>query len=1274
MIVISKLGIARAAALGILSATIALTSGTGAAAAASAARWALTVVPTPTHLVPESPRSQQDSLTVDASGGTYRITLATGKDVVSNTGALAYDASAPEVERAFNEALAAANVRGEVAVSETSSAPARHVYRLAWGGAAADESMAVDEVQEITGETAHLTGAGDAVTIAPTVTGVSEGQILVTATNVGGAATSGEVALSDVLPAGLTATTVQGHVPYAGHLGFVPMACKASPAPACTWKQTVLPGETLNMTISVAVAGGLPAAVTDQAHVEGGGAEPVGRSESLPVSSEPAPFGIARGSVLATLADPEAGAHSNITTAFDFATSEPNVDSATPKDGSVELPRGFVGRTVGMARCSMSKVSNSFDYPEECPRDAIVGMATVTAGYVGRTFTVASPVYNIAPAPGEPAAFGFVVLIAPVRLDTSVLSNGNYAVKVGASNINEGVTVIGVSITMWGVPAQMSGPGPALAALRGPAFGAPEASMTPVPLLTNPQQCSEALRGSASADSWIEPGRFVSEAVEVGKLTGCDKLRFSSSFSMLPDTLEAGAPAGYNFDLRVPQNEAPFGTATPNVRDVKVTLPAGTVINPSAAWGLKACSNAQFYGPHRGSQEPASAAECPREAQVGTVLIKSPDLEEALEGQVYLAQPECDPCTRQDAKDGRMVRLFVQALSEGEGGIVVKLEGHGRVNQENGQITTEFNENPQLPFSELKLKLNGGPRAVLANPRSCGPVSSSIELSPWSAPETPASLSSYGFDVNQNCFGPQFAPSFDAGMPNIQAGAHGEFTLAFGRGDQSQFLEQITMQMPPGLLGTLSGVELCRDAQAIAGTCGPGSEVGSTQVLTGPGADPFLVQGGRVYLTEGYGGSQFGLSIVVPAVAGPYTLGGINGEGGEADNGQVVVRSRLYVNPITTQLTAVSEPLPSMLDGIPLQLRAVNVRLNRPGFMFNPTSCERMAITASIASQEGMSANVSSPFQVTNCAGLGFAPKLTASTSAKSSRKYGASLRVAIAYPQGAQGSQANIHEVKVELPKALPSELKTLQHACIASQFEANPAGCPKESIVGHAKAITPIVPVPLEGPAYFVSYGSQRWPELVLVLQGYGITVDLHGETFINESGVTSSTFKTVPDDPVQSFEITLPEQEYSALGAPGGKLCAKSLQMPTYIVGQNGKTLQQSTKIAVEGCPYALSIQSRKQAKGILTLKVALPAAGRLTLTGRGVKRRSAKSSTRSTVTIRLRLPKGRRVKATHGRNAKRHHARRRPKLKLKLVFVPAAHNARKLTKTIAVKLPR
>jgi hypothetical protein len=1068
------------------------------------------------------------------------------------------------------------------------------------------------------------------------------------------------VTITDSLPAGLTLapeTTEEGRqiLPIFGNNAYhnpigddgsgnsepdgppFGLSCTPSPtAPSCTTSERIDPGDTLVVTIRVDVKSEaalrllptsceVPAAavscLANDASVAGGGAvrASVGGAGGSPIviSSALPEYGVAKGGLLAATSTDQAGAHPNVTSEFFLNTINPKGEShgencdvttgaagcvlksetpAPSKDDRFDLPPGLVGTTVGMPRCTMAEVVDSAN----CPRDTMVGTATlIVYNAHGQRIVMTIPVFNIAPAPGEPAAFAFNALYFPVRLDTSVLSDGKYNVRVTGPDLTQGASDYMTSITIWGVPAEHNGPGPDAAAvtllgygfLNTPGelpqvtFGGPgveeyTSGAVPikavyekrVPLLTNPSQCSESLTGVFETDSWEAPGEFGGPGTvttPMGTATGCGQLSFKPTVSMLPDTLEAGAPAGYAFNLNVPQNTEAGSLATPDVKRTSVTLPAGTVISPSAADGLGDCSSEQF------ALKSGVPGSCPRDSQVGTVSIKTPALEERLNGDVFLGTPECDPCTPADAAGGKMIRLFVQVVGEGEDGIIVKLEGTGQINQQTGQITTTFNNTPQLPFSEFQLKLQGGERATLSNPRTCGGVHTTADLTPWSTPFTPDASPEYPFDIDENCFGPQFNPSFSASTTSVRAGEFTPFTLSFGRSDSDEFLNGLQVQMPPGLLGMLSKVSLCGEPQASAGTCGPASLIGEANVETGPGADPFLVTGGKVYLTGPYKGAPYGLSIVVPAVAGPYTLSGTTG------NGTVVNRSAISVNPETSALTVTADPLPTELDGIPLQLRLVTVSINRPEFTFNPTNCNNPTVGGTLTSTEAASVSKSSPLQILDCAKLAFKPKLTVASNAHTSKADGASLRFKIAYPAGSVGSESWLKAMKFDIPKQLPARLTTLQKSCLAATFEANPARCPVASVIGAAVVHTPLLPVVVSGPVYFVSHGGAKFPEVVIVLQGDGVTVDLHGETFISRAGVTSATFRAVPDVPFESAEVLVPTGPYSEFAA-NGNLCTEKLTMPTSFTGQNGAEIKQTTKIGVTGCPKAKKAAKKKKTK--------------------------------------------------------------------------------------------
>jgi hypothetical protein len=1007
--------------------------------------------------------------------------------------------------------------------------------------------------------------------------GDTEDILSVMAVNVGGKATDGStVTITDTLPAGLTATSVEGYDIYKG-LGLgvpkflSPLSCEGTSVVSCNETVPVDGGNTLYVEIHVSEIGsGLPGALVNEAGVAGGGAPTASEQTTIPVDSVAPSFGFAEGSVISSLSSLQAGAHPDITAVLALSRSGPYTPVEDAKDIRFDAPVGFVGNTVGVPRCSMAKVAELFFSP--CPRDSMVGMATIMVQLQRGNFDVpiTSPIYNIAPAPGEPAAFAFDPVVFPVRLDTSVKSDGNYGVTVTAPDVTEGAELVYSAITIWGVPADHSGTGSEdqtlmLFSSGDPHFGGPGTN-TRVALTANPTQCSTPLTGTMSIDKWTDQGVFVSQTVPSGTLTGCDHVPFGASISMLPDTLQAGAPAGYNFALRVPRVEdtQPDSVAAADVKKTVVTLPAGTVISPSIADGLAVCRDDAGVDPGAAPNEfgmhSLTPASCAQGAQVGTVQISSPLIAKPLDGQVYLATPECEPCTPQDAEDGKMVKLLLQARGEGSNGVIVKVAGSLSVNQQNGQLTATFDNTPQLPFDELKLSLGGGPRAALANPRTCGPATTSMSLTPWTEPFVPSLQRSYSFEVT-GCYAPQFNPYFMAGTTSNQAGGYSPFTVSFGRKDADEFLAGLKMQMPPGVLGMLSSVSLCGEPQASRGTCSADSQIGHVQVLTGPGAEPFLVTDGKIYITGPYKGAPYGLSIVVPAKAGPYTIAGPNG------TGTVVVRAAVNVDPHTAALTVASDPLPTVLDGIPLQLKRVDVSIDKPGFVFNPTTCNKLAIGATLTSAEGASANGSSSFQVTNCGGLRFKPAFKVSTNGKTSRADGASLTARLSYPTNAAGTQANISKVKVSLPKQLPSRLATLQKACPAETFDTNPAACPEASKIGSATANTPVIPVPLTGPVYFVSHGGQAFPDLIVVLQGYGVTVDLIGNTFISK-GITSTTFNTVPDVPIGSFELKLPQGTNSALAA-NGNLCNSSLKMPTIFTAQDGTTIKQTTPISTTGC---------------------------------------------------------------------------------------------------------
>jgi hypothetical protein len=559
---------------------------------------------------------------------------------------------------------------------------------------------------------------------------------------------------------------------------------------------------------------------------------------------------------------------------------------------------------------------------------------------------------------------------------------------------------------------------------------------------------------------------------------------------------------------------------------------------------------------------------------------------------VFVAEPTCGgtgqgPCSEALAEEGKLFAIYLEVGNQARG-IHLKLRGKvevggaGAYSREHGlqpgQIRTSFIETPQQPFSELRLKFDGGPRAPLANPQACGTFSSTAELEPWS--HQPAAGEGAGTpNVTLNpTFGisgceNKFAPAFSAGTTNPQGGAYSPFTLTFSRQDREGDLSGLTVNMPNGLLGRIAGIPLCGEAEANAGTCASASRLGTATAAAGSGSEP-LWQSGPVYLTGPYNGAPFGLSVVVPAKAGPYNLGNI------------VVRAAIHIDPTTAAVSVISNPLPQMIDGVPLRVKTINVTIDRDGFIFNPTSCEPTQVSASIASTQGASVPVSSRFQAANCASLPFKPVLTASAGGKGSKQGGTSFNVHIT---SAGLGQANIAKVNLTLPKALPSRLSTIQKACVDSVFEANPASCGEGSLIGTATIHTPLLANPLIGPGYLVSHGGAAFPDVEFVLQGENVTLVLDGKTDIKK-GITYSRFESAPDAPFTSFEANLPAGPHSALTADvpekeNFSLCKTSLSMATQIVGQNGAVINQATKIPTTGCPKVKTLTRAQKLKAAL-----------------------------------------------------------------------------------------
>jgi hypothetical protein len=952
------------------------------------------------------------------------------------------------------------------------------------------------------------------------------------------------------------------------------------------------------------------------------------------------PFELVSGSFHIAPSTSPAAAHADLTTSFDFAHQETGKEVERTyndvRDIVVNLPAGFVGSNTAVPTCSEAQLLsgwpkglnvNESGLLSNCPPASQIGKITLkTNVLIGGRQLLTVPVYNMeVPSFGVAAELGFKtsVLTQILRVD---VRPGDTGLTVTTPNIPKLAEPHAISLTAWGVPAShahdaergeiclgVNGQTPSCAQ----EYGGPKPADIPVrPFLSNPTSCGP-FAASMEAYSWEQPPPEFAPSLastEVGPISECARVPFEPSIEVQPSTRSAESPTGLEVSIVVPQAwDNPLTISTANLKDAKVTLPLGVTANPSLAAGLGACTPAQ-YAAETSSSLPG--AGCPAESKIGSIEIETPLLAEVIHGAVYIAKPYENPFSDDGHPNGSLLALYVVAKDPARG-IVIKVAGKVSPDPVTGQLTTTFLNNPQQPFSKFTLKFKPGATAPLATPPACGAYQVQAALTPWSAPEEPRFTASQPFTIEHGVHEgpcpaggtPPFHPQALTGTQNNAAGSYSPFYLRLIREDGEQELTRFSTTMPPGLTGNLTGIPFCPDAQVEAAkartgtdelgapSCPAASKIGHTTV--GAGVGPTLAQNpGSLYLAGPYHGAPLSLVSITSATVGPFDLG------------TVVIRFALRINPITAQVevdATGSDPIPHIIRGIVVHVRDIRAYIDRQSFIKNPTSCEHLQIQNQVQGANGGSANVSSPFQGADCQALAFKPSFQAQVTGKATKANGAGLKVNIAYPNTPQGTEANIHAVKVELPIQLPSRLSTLQKACLAAVFEANPANCPPGSIVGQATAVTPILPVPLTGPAYFVSYGNTKFPELVIVLQGYGITILLHGETFISKKGITSSTFHTVPDQPVTSFELNLPQSPNSALAA-NVNLCTLthttltkktitrhgkhvrvtvkhttpgSLTMPTEMTAQNGMILHQATPITITGCPKAKKAKKAKRA---------------------------------------------------------------------------------------------
>jgi hypothetical protein len=882
----------------------------------------------------------------------------------------------------------------------------------------------------------------------------------------------------------------------------------------------------------------------------------------------------------------QAGSHPDIAVNFGVVQQDPaNPESfpvELPHRFQIELPPGLVGNPFAASFCPESGLKGAANgNGAVCPVDSQVGIAHIGAP---GTNPLEAPVYNIEAPKGSPAAFAFNVLGSIVRLTPSVRP-GDYGITIDSGPISQGIVIPAAEVVLWGVPADpvhnFQRYGPILGGLFYAAPAEPEGPRQA--FLSTPTSCpgTPEVR-TARVDGWKTIDQFDTESFssDVNGVpfvaTGCDKLDFSPTIEARPTTNLGDSPSGLEVDLHVPQNTDPDGLSEANVKNVSLTLPAGMTVNPSSANGLGACTTEQIGLTTPVGQEHAvfdgAAATCPDASKLGSVEVDTPLIDHPLPGAIYLASQGENPF-------GSLLALYI-AIEDPQSGVTVKLAGHPQPDPQTGQLTVSFDQNPQLPFEDLKVKLFTGPRAALKTPLACGEFKTTSDLTPWTSPEGADATPSDGFKIVQGagasaCVKAESEaankPSFSAGTVDPTAGAFSPFVLKIGREDGTQPIKAIDATLPKGLLGKLAGIPYCSDsalaaaaahsgkAEQASPSCPAASQIGTVKVGAGAGSEPFYAPG-TAYLAGPYKGAPLSLAIVTPAVAGPFDLG------------DVVVRTALNVDPESTQIHAVSDPIPTILQGIPLDVRSIALTLDRPSFTLNPTSCTPSTVGGSVTSVFDQSAALSSPFQVGGCNALGFSPKLSLSLNGPTKRGKWPQLRAVLQTTPG----QANISKVSVALPHSEFLEQNHIRTVCTRVQFAA--AQCPAGSIYGEAIAYSPLLDQPLEGPVYLRS-SSNKLPDLVAALHGQ-INVVLDGRIDSFHKGIRT-TFEMVPDAPVSKFVLNMQGGKKSLL-VNSRDICQSTGKATIEFTGQNGKTASQSPALAAKCGKKAKKAKAKKAKK--------------------------------------------------------------------------------------------
>jgi hypothetical protein len=1048
--------------------------------------------------------------------------------------------------------------------------------------------------------------------------------------NVGAGGSRGRVTVTDSLPAGLTALEAgeaislssdsgTGASPKIGHeywecagdgpggtvAGATVVTCTNSPTNLPSLPggggsphQTNLGSSNQLPIVAILVeAAGESGPALDHATVVGGGAPAPANTEfPVTVSTVTPPFGFTNWNTWLSNADgtmdTQAGSHPyEAVFSFDLARAltpsegGSHVAGGEARDIEVELPTGLVGNPSVVAQCTRAQLA-----VEECPIESQVG--TVTA-YFAQFGVAGFRLFNMVPAPGSPAQLAFNFEGIQSILETSARTGSDYGISTRIANAAQR-EVIGSVVTLWGVPGEASHDiwrngipaGCTPEQLERPSLCTTASKPIQKPFLTMPTACGPADLFSISTNTWQNASLTSSAVSELTDpsgnptpITGCGKLSFQPAFSAAPEVATADTPTGLSTAVKPSLGglEEPGQLASSNLKRAHVVLPAGMTVNPGQASGLQACQENAAQSAI-GTEGPAN---CPAASKIGTVSIRSPLIETAgekeFQGNVYILQ-----------SNPPQLHILVAASADG---VNLKLVGIVHLDPQTGRLTATFGEDPaveaedpflaghlalpDLPASEFKLTFDGGPKAALVSPARCGEYATAADFTPWASPSIPDVDQNPAFKVTAGAAGAPcpaagplpFTPSLVAGTTNPVGGASSSFVLKVSEPDDQQNITAIDATLPPGQLAKLAGVALCPEAAAPSGNCPASSQVGSVAAAVGPGANPLQVpQPGKAptaaYLAGPYKGAPYSLVTKVPAQAGPFDLG------------TVVTRVALQVNEMTTQVTAKSDPLPQILDGVPLDYQDIIVSVDRPDFIRNPTDCEPMKVTARVSGSEGAAADISNRYQIGDCASLAFKPPLKLILAGQTRRLGHPALKAVLTYPKG---DNANVARAQVNLPHSEFLDQGNLNKTCTRPVLLAG--RCPKSSIYGKAKAWTPLLERPLEGPVYLVGGFGYKLPALVAELNGQ-LRVLLVGKVDSGKNKGIRNTFEAVPDAPVSRFVLELKGGRKYGLLENSEDICKNRQKAISRFTGQNGKTYDTEPVIQVS---CGKKGKSKKQRKG-------------------------------------------------------------------------------------------